>query len=48
MDEGENTRVVPLSVEAEAFSLKTVLKMPLERDRMVVGTVYLLGRCMEE
>ena len=24
MDEGENTRVVPLSVEAEEFSLRTV------------------------
>ena len=27
MDEGENTRVVPLSVEVEEFSLMTVLKI---------------------
>ena len=43
---GENTRVVPLSVEAEEFSLRTVPKIwiPTGEDRTVVGTVYLLGR----
>ena len=40
----ENTRVVPLSVEAEHFSLRTV---PRIRDRTVVRTVCLLGRCMK-
>ena len=46
----ENTRVVPLSVETEEFSLRTVhrrIRSPLERDRMVAGTVCLLGRGME-
>ena len=46
----ENTGVVPLSVEVEEFSLRTVPKnrVPMGRDWTVVGTVCLLGRCMEE
>ena len=47
----ENTGVVPLSVESEEFSLRTVPKnrgpTGLGRDQTVVGTMCLLGRCME-
>ena len=48
-DKGDNTIVVPLSVEAEEFSLRTVPKNRITtREGSVVGSISLLEKNMEE